>query len=59
VNIDKSIMDTARQTVDAPTKKKPYKSPSFRFDSVFEVSALSCGKRFATQGSCVHSRKAS
>jgi hypothetical protein len=52
-------MDTARQTADAPTKKKPYKSPSFRFESVFEVSALSCGKRFATQGSCVHSRKAS
>ena len=60
MNIDKSIMDTARQTADAPTKKKkPYKSPSFRFESVFEVSALSCGKRFATQGSCVHSRKAS
>jgi hypothetical protein len=52
-------MDTARQTGDAPTKKKPYKSPSFRFESVFEVSALSCGKTFATQGSCVHSRKAS
>jgi hypothetical protein len=59
VNIDKSIMDTARHTADAPTKKKPYKSPSFRFESVFEVSALSCGKRFATEGSCVHSRKAS
>ena len=59
MNIDKSIMDTARQTADAPTKKKPYKSPSFRFESVFEVSALACGKRFATQGSCVHSRKAS
>jgi hypothetical protein len=59
VNIDKSIMGTARQTSDAPTEKKPYKSPSFRFESVFEVSALSCGKRFATQGSCVHSRKAS
>jgi hypothetical protein len=59
VNIDKSIMDTARQTADAPTKKKPYKSPSFRFESVFEVSALSCGKRFATEGTCVHSRKAS
>jgi hypothetical protein len=59
VNIDKSIMGTARQTAEAPSKKKPYKSPSFRFESVFEVSALSCGKTFATQGSCVHSRKAS
>lgn len=59
MNIDKSTMDTARRTADTPTKKKPYKSPSFRFESVFEVSALSCGKRFATEGSCVHSRKAS
>lgn len=59
MNIDKSIRDRARQTTDSPTKKKPYKAPSFRFENVFEVSALACGKRFATQGSCVHSRKVS
>lgn len=39
--------------------KKPYKAPSFRFESVFEVSALSCGKVYATQGACRASRKAS
>ena len=39
--------------------KKPYKAPSFRFEPVFEVAALACGKVFATQGGCRHSRKAS
>ena len=39
--------------------KKPYKAPSFRFESAFEVSALSCGKISATEGSCLHNRKAS
>jgi hypothetical protein len=36
----------------APAAKKPYKAPSFRFESVFEVSALSCGKVASTEGSC-------
>ncbi len=39
--------------------KKPYKAPSFRFEPVFEVAALACGKVFSTQGGCHHSRKAS
>jgi len=39
--------------------KKPYKAPSLRFEPVFEVSALACGKVFATQGGCRNSRKAS
>jgi hypothetical protein len=39
--------------------KKPYKAPSFRFEPVFEVAALACGKVFATQGGCRFSRKAS
>jgi hypothetical protein len=39
--------------------RKPYKAPSIRFQSVFEVSALSCGKISGTQASCHHSRKAS
>ena len=59
MNIGKSIQDTARQAADSPAKKKAYKGPAFRFESVFEVSALQCGKTFASQGSCVHSRKAS
>jgi hypothetical protein len=39
--------------------KKPYKTPSVRFESVFEVSALSCGKVSVTQSSCKVSMKAS
>jgi hypothetical protein len=39
--------------------KKPYKAPSFRFEPVFEVSALACGKVSSTQGGCHSSRKAS
>jgi hypothetical protein len=40
-------------------KKKPYERPDFRHERVFEVSALSCGKVSATQGSCRANRKAS
>jgi hypothetical protein len=39
--------------------KKPYKAPSFRFEPVFEVAALACGKVFNTQSGCRFSRKAS
>jgi hypothetical protein len=39
--------------------KKAYQPPSFRFERVFEVSALSCGKIDATQASCHHNRKVS
>jgi len=40
------------KTKTAIDKKKPYETPSFRFERVFEVSALSCGKVGSTQGSC-------
>jgi hypothetical protein len=58
LNIDNSTRDKVREAATSPTKK-PYKAPSFRFEPVFEVSALSCGKIFASQGSCAASRKAS
>ena len=41
------------------TGKKPYKTPTLRFESVFEVSALSCGKLTATQSGCNFVQKAS
>ena len=47
------------EETDGKPEKKPYKEPSFRSESVFEVSALACGKVSGTQGSCLHSRKAS
>jgi len=57
LNIDNSTRDKARKA-EASTKK-PYKAPSFRFEPVFEVAALACGKVFHTQGGCRFSRKAS
>jgi hypothetical protein len=32
--------------------KKTYQKPDFRFEKVFEVSALSCGKLSVTQAQC-------
>jgi len=45
--------------VAASKQKKLYKAPSFRFESVFEVSALACGKISSTQESCHLSSKVS
>jgi hypothetical protein len=39
--------------------KKVYQPPSFRFERVFEVSALSCGKVQSTQAGCHKNRKVS
>lgn len=44
---------------EAPAVKKPYKPPSFRFERVFAVAALSCGKVFSDQLSCHLNPKAS
>jgi hypothetical protein len=56
--MDQSTSDKIRDTAPAPAKK-PYTTPSFRFEPVFEISALACGKVQSTQGGCAHSRKAS
>jgi hypothetical protein len=47
---------TPKQNASA---KKPYPKPVYRSESVFEVSALSCGKIDATQQSCRTNKKAS
>jgi hypothetical protein len=57
LNIDNSTKDKAREAV--ASTKKPYKAPSFRFEPIFEVAALACGKVFSTQDECRFSRKAS
>jgi hypothetical protein len=54
--MENSEREKARQKV---TAKKPYRKPEVRFEPVFEVSALACGKVFATQHGCRFSRKAS
>lgn len=40
-------------------KQKPYQKPAFRYERVFETSALSCGKVQNTQGPCHANRKTS
>ena len=48
-----------QKPTEAVTLKKPYRTPELRFEPVFEVMALVCGKVFHTQLSCRSSRKAS
>jgi hypothetical protein len=57
LNIDKSSRDKTREA--AVTPKKAYKAPSFRFEPVFEVTALVCGKIYSTQSSCRLNHKSS
>jgi hypothetical protein len=48
-------IDLAPKTSNIETQKlkKPYNKPSFRFESVFETTALSCGKLdSSTQAAC-------
>lgn len=52
---DQKVLETKAQ----PTAKKTYSKPEFRFESVFETRALSCGKVHATQSQCHHNRKSS
>ena len=52
--------NTANEKMRETTaEKKPYKAPSFRFQTAFEVSALACGKLAGTGGSCSSSKKTS
>lgn len=37
--------------------KKPYSKPGFRFERVFETTALACGKISPTQAQCRTVRK--
>jgi len=48
----------SRKLRDTPLKK-PYQAPAFRFERVFEVSALTCGKINGTQVTCRTNRKVS
>jgi hypothetical protein len=43
----------------AENGKRAYRKPEFRFESVFETRALSCGKRHANEESCKYNRKSS
>jgi len=50
---------SADRSEEPRLQKKPYQKPSFRFERVFETSALSCGKIHATQSGCMRNRKVS
>jgi hypothetical protein len=41
------------------TPRKPYRKPAVRYERVFEVQALTCGKVQTTQGECHYNRKTS
>ena len=41
------------------SKRKPYQTPSFRFERAFETMALACGKISPTQKHCQFRRKSS
>lgn len=45
--------------VETPPGKKAYSKPEFRFESMFETRALSCGKQHAVQAQCRFNRKSS
>lgn len=38
-------------------RKRPYEKPSFRFEGVFETTALACGKANTNQGQCKFVKK--
>jgi hypothetical protein len=50
--------DSSGEHLEAAVKEV-YKAPSFRFESVFEVTALSCGKISTTQAICSKNSKVS
>ena len=50
---------STEKTPQPATGKKTYKTPTLRFESVFEVSALSCGKINPSQQGCGFVQKAS
>ena len=45
-------MTTHYSTNPPPRPRKPYQKPGFRFERVFETTALTCGKTNPTQGQC-------
>ncbi len=54
-----NIKDQDNQSANLTPVRKPYQTPAFRFERVFETRALSCGKVSSTQQACSHNRKTS
>lgn len=49
----------SREPVTQRPAKRPYHKPTVRYERVFEVQALTCGKVQATQHSCHSNRRTS
>ena len=47
------------QEIGRGVRKKPYRKPEFRAETVFETTALTCGKVQTTQPQCHFNRKLS
>jgi len=55
-------IENKRQLTGCETEarlKKTYHKPTVRYERVFEVQALSCGKVSVTESTCAHNRKTS
>jgi hypothetical protein len=62
--MNKELQSRGAETGKAPPPqdakpKKPYQKPAFRYDRVFETTALACGKLNGTQSQCRFNRKSS
>jgi hypothetical protein len=44
---------------DTPSPKKPYEKPAFRYERVFETTALTCGKVGLVPPQCILHTKTS
>lgn len=58
VNVNESAKGRANP-VQSQHKKQPYQKPVFRHETVFETSALVCGKINASTAQCRSNRKKS
>jgi hypothetical protein len=48
----KTLGEANQETNGIAKQKKPYLKPQFRYERVFEMQALACGKVHAAQQQC-------
>jgi hypothetical protein len=56
---DRASHKKQQELGNAGKEKKLYQKPAFRYERVFEVQALSCGKVFSGINRCKFSKKVS
>jgi hypothetical protein len=50
---DRVPRETQQKLGNVGKEKKLYQKPAFRYERVFEIQALSCGKIAPTQSTCI------